>query len=87
MCQQGRQKTIIEDDIRNGRDVLMTPGRHISRGSIIAGGCVLCKDFSEYSIVGGTHQDSLNQEKINENITYTSIFSWGWHRSYDLWTC
>lgn len=45
--------TRIDDDVWIGRDVLMTPGRSILRGSIIAGGCVLCKDFPEYSIVGG----------------------------------
>lgn len=56
MCIQGyseKKQTIIEDDIWIGRDVLMTPGRIIKRGSIIAGGCVLCKNFPEYSIVGG----------------------------------
>ena len=31
----------------------MTPGRHIKKGSIIAAGCVLTKDFDEYSIIGG----------------------------------
>ena len=45
--------TIIEDDVWIGRDVLMTPGRHIRQGSIVAAGCVLCKDFPEYSIIGG----------------------------------
>lgn len=45
--------TIIEDDVWIGRDVTMTPGRHISKGSIIAAGCVLCKDFPEYSVIGG----------------------------------
>lgn len=46
-------QTVIEDDVWIGRDVLMMPGRHIARGSIIGGGCVLTKDFPEYSIVGG----------------------------------
>ena len=45
--------TIIEDDVWIGRNVLMTPGRHIAKGSIIAAGCVLTKDFPEYSIIGG----------------------------------
>ena len=43
----------IEDDVWIGRNVLMTPGRHIAKGSIIAAGCVLTKDFPEYSIIGG----------------------------------
>ena len=45
--------TVIEDDVWIGRDVLMTPSRHISKGSIIAARCVLTKDFPDYSIVGG----------------------------------
>ena len=31
----------------------MTPGRVVKRGSVIAAGCVLCKDFPEYSVIGG----------------------------------
>lgn len=44
---------IIEDDVWIGRDVLILPGRHISKGTIIGAGCVLTKDFPEYSVVGG----------------------------------
>lgn len=55
--------TIIEDDVWIGMNVLMTPGRHISKGSIIAGGCVLCKDFPEYSIVGGNPSKFIKSRK------------------------
>lgn len=50
---EGASPAIIEDDVWIGRQVLMTPGRHIKKGSIIAAGAVLTKDFPEYSIVGG----------------------------------
>lgn len=56
MCLQGlaeRKRTVIEDDVWIGRDVKMTPGRHISKGSVIAMACVLTKDFAPYSIIGG----------------------------------
>ncbi len=56
MCQQGfseRKQTIIEDDVWIGRDVTMTPGRHIKKGSVIGASCLLCKDFPEYSVIGG----------------------------------
>ncbi len=56
MRQQGfkeRSRTIIEDDVWIGRDVLMTPGRTIKRGTVIGARCLLCKDFPEYSVVGG----------------------------------
>jgi len=47
------KQTVIEDDVWIGRDVLMTPGRIIRKGSIIGMGTVLTKDFPEYSIIGG----------------------------------
>lgn len=56
MIKQGAsmsRRTVIEDDVWIGRDVLMTPGRTIRTGTIIAARCVLVKDFPEYSIVGG----------------------------------
>ena len=58
MIEQGYQSTenvptIIEDDVWIGMNVLMTAGRHIKKGTIIGAGCLLCKDFPEYSIVGG----------------------------------
>lgn len=46
-------RTIIEDDVWIGRDVTFTPGRHVSKGTVIGACCLLCKDFPEYSIVGG----------------------------------
>jgi len=56
MIKQGHSigmQTIIEDDVWIGRNVIFTPGRTIKKGSIVAAGCVLCKDFPEYSIIGG----------------------------------
>lgn len=57
MCEQGSPEnppvTIIEDDCWIGVRVIMTPGRHVRKGSIVAAGAVLTKDFDDYSIVGG----------------------------------
>ena len=56
MCKQGRgvhKQTIIEDDVWIGRNVTMTPGRIIKKGSIIGACCLLCKNFPEYSVIGG----------------------------------
>ncbi|AZA75232.1 acyltransferase [Chryseobacterium indoltheticum] len=56
MIEQGNTvqlDTIIEDDVWIGRQVIFTPGRIVKKGSIIAAGCVLSKNFSEYSIIGG----------------------------------
>lgn len=57
MCFQGSGETppvtIIEDDCWIGTRVIMTPGRHVKKGTIVAAGSVLTKDFEEYSVVGG----------------------------------
>ena len=46
-------QTIIEDDCWIGLRCLLTPGRHIKKGTIVGMGSVVTKDFPEYSIVGG----------------------------------
>lgn len=56
-------QTIIEDDVWIGMNVLMTPGRHIKTGSIIGAGCLLCKDFPEYSIIGGNPSKLIRSRK------------------------
>ena len=56
MCLQGdseKKSTIIEDDVWIGMNVTMTPGRVIKKGTIIGACSLLCKDFPEYSVVGG----------------------------------
>lgn len=79
MCYQGmseKKPVVIEDDVWIGRDVLILPGRHIKNGSIIAAGCVLCKDFSEYSIVGGNPSRLIrmrNSELVNGDVSVLSI--------------
>lgn len=69
MIQQGstiQLDTIIEDDVWIGRQVIFTPGRIVKRGSIIAAGCVLSKNFPEYSIIGGNPSRLLKSR--NETI-------------------
>ena len=45
--------TIIEDDCWIGLRTILTPGRKVSKGTIVGMGSVLTKDFPPYSIVGG----------------------------------
>lgn len=47
------KQTIIKDDCWIGMNSLLTPGRTIEQGTIVAMGSVLTRDFPEYSIVGG----------------------------------
>lgn len=56
MNQQGhteKKRVVVGDDVWIGAFVKILPGRTIKKGSIIAAGTVLVKDFPEYSIVGG----------------------------------
>lgn len=61
----GNKQTIIEDDVWIGRNVTMTLGRHISKGSIIGAQCLLCKDFPAYSIIGG-NPSRLIRSRLNK---------------------
>lgn len=56
-------QTVIDDDVWIGMNVLMTSGKHIKKGSIIGAGCLLCKDFPEYSIVGGNPSRLIRTRK------------------------
>ena len=56
MCFQDfstRYKMVIEDDCWIGQGVLILPGKIIRKGTIVAAGAVVTKDFEEYSIIGG----------------------------------
>lgn len=57
------RQTVIGDDVWIGRDVLMTPGRTIAKGTVVAAGCVLSKDYPEYSIVGGNPSKLIKSRK------------------------
>lgn len=56
MIEQGfnaPKKTIIENDVWIGRGVVFTPGRKVAHGTVVGAGCVLTKDFPEFSVIGG----------------------------------
>ena len=66
MMFQGRgeiKRTIIGNDVWIGRDVLIMPGKVIADHSIIAAGCVLTKDFPQWSIVGGNPSKLIKSRK------------------------
>ena len=58
-------QTIIEDDVWIGMNVLMTPGRHIQKGTIVGAGTLLCKDFPPYSVVGGNPSKLIKSRLID----------------------
>lgn len=58
-----RKQTIIGDDVWIGRQVIFTPGRKVANGTIIGVGCVLTKDFPEYSVIGGNPGKLIRSRK------------------------
>ena len=57
------RQTVIGDDVWIGRQVTMTPGRKIAKGTVIGACCLLCKDFPEYSVVGGNPSRLIKSRK------------------------
>lgn len=56
MCYQDFAPTppmVIEDDCWIGQGVLIMPGKKIRKGTLVAAGAVVTKEFEEYSIIGG----------------------------------
>ena len=67
------KQTVIEDDVWIGLRCILTPGRTVRKGSIIAMGSVLTKDFPEYSVVGGNPAKLLKTRTNVEIPDYTSL--------------
>jgi len=70
MMKQGNstsRKTIINDDVWIGRQVIFTPGRLVKKGTIIGAGTVLTKDFPEYSVVAG-NSSRLIKNRLDSSI-------------------
>lgn len=62
-----RKTTYIGNDVWIGREVLLTPGRKIADGCVIAARTCLTKDFEPYSIIGG-NPGKLIGKRDNLNI-------------------
>ena len=59
------KRTVIEDDCWIGLGSYINPGRTIKKGTIVAMGSVLTKDFPEYSIVGGNPAKLIKSRLTN----------------------
>ena len=64
--QKPSKTTIIEDDVWIGMRCILTPGRHVSKGTIVAMGSVLTRDYPAFSIVGG-NPAKLIKSRLNDN--------------------
>lgn len=66
MCFQGKtenEQTCIGDDVWIGTNVIITPGKNIGNGSILAAGAVITKDVEPYTIVGGNPAKIIKRRK------------------------
>lgn len=71
MIKQGfteSKRTIIGNDLWIDRDVIMSPRRYISDGTIVGMRTVLIKDFPPYSVVGGAPCRLLKNRKQKNEI-------------------
>lgn len=64
-----KKRLVIEDDCWIGLNSILTPGRHIKKGTIVGMGSVLTKDFPEYSIVGGNPAKFIKSRINTESIS------------------
>lgn len=67
MCFQGKTQnkvTIIEDDCWLGARVMITPGKRIGNGSILAAGAIITKNVEPYSVVGGNPAKLIKKRKV-----------------------
>lgn len=54
---------VIGNDVWIGQRVIVTPGRHIADGTVVAAGAVVTKDFPPYSVLGGNPAKIIKSRK------------------------
>lgn len=67
MGQQGYEPALpvrIGNDIWIGQRAIITPGRTIADGSVVAAGAVVTKDFPPYSVIGGNPAKVIKSRKL-----------------------
>ena len=57
------KEVILEEDVWIGRNVVILPGIHIGKGSIIGANSVVTKNIEPYSIVGGVPAKLIRKRK------------------------
>ena len=54
---------VVKDDVWIGTNVIILPGVHIGKGSVVGAGAVVTKDVPEYSVVGGNPARVIKKRK------------------------
>lgn len=58
-----KKVTYIDDDVWIGVNVTMTPGRHLSHGTIVGAGSIVTKDYPAYSVIAGNPAKLIRTRK------------------------
>jgi len=77
------KRTIIENDVWIGENVIIKAGVKIGTGSIVAMGAVVTKNVEPYSIVAGVPARTIKKRFDEDIIDYLLETKW-WEQS-DLW--
>lgn len=62
------QSVIIEDDVWIGANAIILPGSRIRKGSVVAAGAVVSKDFSEDRVLIGGNPSKILKRNIKWNL-------------------
>lgn len=57
---------VLGNDLWIGRRVIITPGRHVAEGTVVAAGAVVTKDFPPFSVIGGNPAKVIKSRKEAE---------------------
>lgn len=70
------RKTIIENDVWIGANVIIMDGVQIGNGAVIASGSVVTKDVADYAIVGGVPAKIIRMRFDEATIQRLSASKW-----------
>lgn len=69
-------KTIIENDVWIGDNVMIMPGVRIGTGAVLGAGAIVTKNVEPYSIVGGNPAKLIRKRFSNERIEALLASKW-----------
>lgn len=82
--EENPQKTIVENDVWIGANVIVMDGVTIGTGAIVAAGSVITKDIAPYEIVGGVPAKVIKKRFEEETIDDLLQSKWWYLEPRDL---
>ena len=69
-------RTIIENDVWIGDNVMIMPGVHVGTGAVLGAGAIVTKNVEPYSIVGGNPAKLIRKRFSEERIKELLASKW-----------